>query len=85
MGTHMKTTIEIADEVLRAARETARRRKTTLRRLVEEGLLLVVRRSPVRRRFRLRDTRVGGRGLQPAARDAGWDRLIDSAYEGRGA
>jgi hypothetical protein len=81
----MKTTIEIADEILRAARETARRRRTTLRRLVEEGLLLVVRRSPSRRRYQLPDTRFAGKGLQPSAGDGGWERLRDLSYEGRGA
>ena len=35
--------------------------------------------------FSLRDASVGGRGLQPAFRGAGWGRIRDSAYEGRGS
>ena len=42
MGTHMKTTIEINDELFRSARRRAADTGTTLRALVEEGLRSVL-------------------------------------------
>lgn len=38
MGTHMKTTIEIADDVLVRAKRQAQREGKTLREVVEEAL-----------------------------------------------
>ena len=43
--THMKTTIEIADDLLTRSREFARERGLTLRALVEEGLALALARA----------------------------------------
>ncbi len=81
----MKTTLDISDSLLLEARKLAARERTTLRALVEQGLRQVVsakkRRRPV---FRLRKASFKGRGLQPELADAGWDRLRDLAYEGRG-
>jgi hypothetical protein len=42
MGTHLKTTIDIHDELFRQAREHAAETGTTLRALVEEGLRCVL-------------------------------------------
>lgn len=42
--THMKTTIEISDDVLLRARQLAQREGTTIRALAEEGLRLVLER-----------------------------------------
>ena len=42
MGAHMKTTIEINDELFRSARRRAADTGTTLRALVEEGLRSVL-------------------------------------------
>jgi hypothetical protein len=85
MGTHMKTTIEIADPLLEQAKRLAAREATTLRELVEAGLRLVLRQRARGRSFELRDARVGGRGLRPEFRDASWEKIRDAAYEGRGA
>lgn len=80
----MKTTIEISDSLAREARKVAAREKTTLRALVEAGLREVLkhRRDPAE--FHLRDASVGGRGLQPDIAAGGWERIRESAYEGRG-
>jgi hypothetical protein len=84
MGAHMKTTVEINEELLQHARRVAGREKTTLRALLEEGLrrALEARRSPAR--FRLRKAAFKGKGLQPGFSDASWERIRDAAYEGRG-
>ncbi len=79
-----KTTIDIPDSLLAEAKEVAAREGTTLRALVESGLRAAIDRRTRRGRFRLRDASVDGHGLQPEFRDAGWDRVRDAAYEGRG-
>jgi Bacterial antitoxin of type II TA system, VapB len=80
----MKTTIDISDPLLREARKVAAREGTTLRSLVEQGLRRVVAEKKRRPVFRLRKARFKGRGLREELRDAGWERLRDLAYEGRG-
>jgi hypothetical protein len=80
----MKTTIEIADPLLREARRLAVREGTTLRELVEQGLRRVVADTKQRQAFRLRKASFKGRGLRPYLRDAGWELLRDAVYEGRG-
>jgi hypothetical protein len=76
MVTHMKTTVEIPDPLLKEAKRLAEREGTTLRALIERGLRLVV--APRARAARFR------RGLQPGARNAGWDRIRELVYEDRG-
>jgi hypothetical protein len=85
MGTHMKTTIEIADALLKDARRIAAREGTTVRALVEQGLRQRI--SQSRRGelpFKLRKASVGGNGLTPEASAAGWERLRSLSYENRG-
>ena len=85
MVTHMKTTIDIADSVLEAAKEAAAREGTTLRALVEQGLRAVLgqrrRRSP---RFQLRDASFKGSGLQPGVDLSRWEDVAGDSYRGRG-
>jgi Arc/MetJ family transcription regulator len=81
----MKTTVEIADALLAAARQTAARENTTVRALVEDGLRKVLEQRGARAAFRLRKATFRGRGLRPEAAEQGWDRLRDITYEGRGA
>ena len=85
MVPHMKTTIEITDELLERARQAARRERTTLRALVEEGLRSSIERRERGPRFELRDASVDGRGLAPEFRDASWERIRDAAYGGSGS
>jgi predicted mannosyl-3-phosphoglycerate phosphatase (HAD superfamily) len=42
MGSHMKTTLDLADPLFHAAKAMAAQQQTTLRALVEEGLRLVM-------------------------------------------
>lgn len=80
----MKTTVEISDRLAEEAKALAARENTTLRDLIEAGLRSVLRERRRRRPFKLRDASLGGRGLQPEFRDAGWERMREAAYEGRG-
>lgn len=83
MGTHMKTTIDIADPLLAAAKRLADREGTTLRALVEQGLRHVVaERKGERERFVLVDASFRGQGLQPGVGDGAWERVRDLLYEG---
>lgn len=81
----MKTTIDIADSLAREARKAARRRGTTLRALVEEGLRRVLENEAAarpRRPFRM--VTFQGRGTQPGVEEGDWDTLHGLLYEGRG-
>jgi len=80
----MKTTIEIADSLLGEARRLAAREGVTLRTLVERGLSRVIRETRRPASFKLRNAAFKGRGLQPEFRDASWEKLDTTAYEGRG-
>lgn len=81
----MKTTLEIADPLLNEARKIAARDRTTLRELVEQGLRKVVAERKTRDRpFRLRKVTFGGEGLVPELQEAGFNKIRDLAYEGRG-
>ena len=84
MGTHMKTTVEIADALLKEAKSLARRERTTVRALLEEGLRQVLKGRQRRRGYRLRKATFKGKGLQPGLQGASWERIRELAYEGRG-
>ena len=69
MGTHMKTTVEIADPLLDAAKREAERSGCTLRDLIELGLQRELeRRAKETKPFVMRDGSVGGQGLSPGVR-----------------
>jgi hypothetical protein len=85
MGTHMKTTIDIADPLFAAAQKAARERGTTFRALVELGLRQVLQ-QPVKgpRAFKLRAASFRGKGLSEEAAALGWDDIRELAYGERG-
>ena len=84
MVTHMKTTVEIADELLKSAKETAKRERTTLRGLIDEGLRTALAKRQRPAEFRLRRASFGGRGLQPGIDEGSWEQVRELIYEGRG-
>ena len=78
----MKTTVEISDALLESARELAAARATTLRQIIEEGLIHVVDASKEKRpRYRMRDLSVGGKGPAP---NMTWEEMRALIYEGHG-
>ena len=84
MVSNMKTTIQIPDSLLEAAREVAHRERTTLKALVEEGLRRIVSERRRRGEFRLRKATFNGKGLQPDVAGASWEQIRELSYEGRG-
>ena len=81
MVTHMKTTIEINDDLLIRAKARAREENKTLRALFEEILReALVQRVQRKRKFRLKDGSFKGDGLQPGVDPK---RLIEYAYRDR--
>jgi hypothetical protein len=84
MASHMKTTVQIPDPLLRRAKAIAREEGTTLAALVEEGLRRAVdERARKRVTFTLKECAVGGKGLNPEY-EGSWERVREAAYEGRG-
>ena len=84
---HMKTTIEINDELLASAKALAAARKLPLRRvLLEDALVLFLRqhgRAPDGK-ITLRKHSFGGNGLQQDLQGVDWQAIRERAYEGRG-
>lgn len=84
--THMKTTVEIAEELFVRTREVAQREGTTLRALIEEGLQAVLaRRGKKKTTYKWPDLSVTGEGLAPEIEEGSWEPLRDRIYAGRGA
>jgi len=81
----MKTTVELADELIEQARRVARQEGATLRALVEEGLQrsLEARRQAVCRQLDFPS--YGGSGLSEEFQGAPWSRIRDEIYRERGA
>jgi hypothetical protein len=78
----MKTTVEIEDHLFERAKDEARRRKTTLRRLVESGLRRELA-EPANQKVRLmKDRSVGGDGLLPGVGPHNWLELSERPWTG---
>jgi hypothetical protein len=82
----MKTTIEISDGLLEAARRMAAERNTTLRAIVEAALCGYVAAGSCQAeaRPRLRRHNFHGRGLQPGLSESEWAATREWSYKGRG-
>lgn len=85
MVTHMKTTIDIADDLLLRSKRVSSERGMTLRELVSEGLLYIVEKRSAKPAFRVRAVTFKGKGLAPEFQQAAWGAIRDAAYEGHGS
>jgi len=76
----MKTTVDIADDLLKRSQQLAKREGSTLRAVLEEGLRLVLkdRRTPGSRPFRF--PTFGKGGLNAEFGDADWEKIRTTIY-----
>jgi len=81
---HMKTTIDIADDLLLRSKRLARQCGITLRELIEEGLHDNLARRERRPPFHFQPITVKGKGLSPEAEAMGWEGILQTSYRGRG-
>lgn len=82
--THMKTTIELPDDLLERSKAVARRENSTLKALIEEGLRLALRSRTRKKSASFVVQPFQGDGLAPEFTGAGWDKIRDEIYRDRG-
>jgi hypothetical protein len=77
----LKTTVDIADDLLKRSQQLAKREGSTLRAVLEEGLRLVLkdRRKPGSRAFRF--PTFGNGGLNAEFRDVDWEKIRATIYD----
>jgi len=80
MVSHMKTTIEISDDLLAKARRVATREHKTLRQVVEEALRQRLTRASVAPPFRLKKHAFDGHGRHPGVAEGQWETVRDLVY-----
>lgn len=85
MVSHMKTTVQIADDLFDRAQRVAREENTTFRALTEEGLRMVLQERRHKKRKLPPLPTVGGEGLAPEFSGMSWEAIRDEVYRGRGA
>jgi hypothetical protein len=80
----VKTTVDIADDLLKRSQQLAKREGSTLRAVLEEGLRLVLknRRTPGSRAFRF--PTFGKGGLNAEFRDTNWEKIRSAIYRDEG-
>jgi len=82
----MKTTIEIADDLVERVQRLARKERTTSRALAEAGLRLVLADKERHQPQELPPLITFGEdGPTREFKDWNWDRIRDEIYRGRGA
>lgn len=81
----MKTTIDIADNILARCRTLAKEEDTTIKELVEEGLILAIEKHQARPSKKVEPVTFKGNGLSAEFRSLGWSGVRDAVYAGHGA
>jgi hypothetical protein len=80
----MKTTVEISDSLMHAARKLAKREGVTFRDLVERSLQRALAEAKHQKPFKLRHLSFKGNGLRPELKGASWEKIRELIYEGHG-
>jgi hypothetical protein len=81
----MKTTIDISDNLLSRAKELARKEKTTLKELTEEGLQIVLSKRSKRLSRKVKPVVFRGQGLSSEFRGKSWAEIREEIYRGYGS
>ncbi|GAG03667.1 unnamed protein product [marine sediment metagenome] len=79
MGAHMKTTIDISDNLLLRAKALAKERRTTLRRIIEDALAEELDREIAPSKSAGMVV-MDGKGLSEEFQDAGWEKIRNASY-----
>ena len=85
MISHMKTTIDIADDLFLRSKQVSRERGVTLRELLSEGLVCALEKWSAKPVTRVKAVTFKGKGLSPEFKQASWGVIRDAAYEGHGS
>lgn len=81
----MKTTVEISDTLLEAAKKRAREQRTTLRDCIESALKRFLDQETEQKPHRMKDrTFRVGKGSQPGVNLRNWEQIRGMIYEGHG-
>jgi len=78
MVSHMKTTLDIADDLFLRTKSVANKRGVTFRDMVMQGLSLVL--ESESRAVKIKPVTFKGKGLSPEFQNAGWSKIRDTAY-----
>ena len=81
----MKTTIDIADDILLRSKQISKERGVTLRELFSEGLICAIEKWSTAPAPRVKGVTFKGRGLSEEFRQAPWNVIRDAAYENHGS
>ncbi|MFO7536363.1 MAG: hypothetical protein R6X19_11920 [Kiritimatiellia bacterium] len=76
----MKTTVDIADDLLLRSKQVSKERGVTLRELLSEGLVYAIQKWSASPSTRVKAVTFKGKGLAPEFRKAGWGAIRDAAY-----
>jgi hypothetical protein len=82
---HMKTTIDIADNLFLRSKQVSRERGVTLRELFSEGLAIAIEKWSATPAARVKAVTFKGKGLAPEFQQAPWGVIRNAAYEEHGS
>jgi len=81
MVAHMKTTVEISDDLLARSRKLLKQQGGTLRSLLEEGLTIILKERTGRmEKPRITPVTFAGKGLQPQMQGKNWEQIRSKIY-----
>jgi hypothetical protein len=85
MLSHMRTTINLPDDLMSTLKRRAATNGMTVTSMIERAIRRTLDdETQPRKRFRLRDGSVGGEGLTPEFAGGDWSRIREAIYEGQG-